>query len=126
MATIRQRLAVAGGPLGVGHHQRGRAGHPRLAHDQVAGGDDGGRRAELCALVYSDLDGDRLTIDSSIAIERTGSVIDRQVPALVDAATKTGNQRVVRLDERTVQAIEALRRERERYGPWMLQPGSGR
>lgn len=44
-------------------------------------------------------------------------------PALVDAATKTGNQRVVRLDERTVQAIETLRRERERYGPWMLQPG---
>ncbi len=83
----------------------------------------GARRAELCALVYRDLEGDRLTIDSSIAIERTGSVSDRQVPALVDAATKTGNQRVVRLDERTVQAIEALRGEREQYGPWMLQPG---
>jgi integrase len=84
----------------------------------------GARRAELCALVWSDLDGDRLTIDSSIEIERNGSVSDRQVhPALVDAATKTGNQRVVRLDERTVAAIEALRRERERYGPWMLQPG---
>lgn len=83
----------------------------------------GARRAELCALVYRDLDGDRLTIDSSIAIERTGSMSDRQVPALLDAATKTGNQRVVRLDERTVQAIEALRKERERYGPWMLQPG---
>jgi integrase len=83
----------------------------------------GARRAELCALVYRDLDGDRLTIDSSIAIERTGSVSDRQVPALLDAATKTGNQRVVRLDGRTVAAIEALRRERERYGPWMLQPG---
>ncbi len=48
---------------------------------------------------------------------------DRQVPALLDAATKTGNQRVVRLDERTVQAIEALRKERERFGPWILQPG---
>lgn len=83
----------------------------------------GARRSELCALVYRDLDSDRLTIDSSIAIERSGSVIDRQVPALVDAATKTGNQRVVRLDERTVQAIETLRAERERYGPWMLQPG---
>jgi integrase len=83
----------------------------------------GARRSELCALVYRDLDGDRLTIDSSIAIERSGSVSDRQVPALLDAATKTGNQRVVRLDERTVQAIEALRREREGYGPWMLQPG---
>ena len=83
----------------------------------------GARRAELCARVYRDLDGDRLAIDSSIAIERTGSVSDRQVPALLDAATKTGNQRVVRLDERTVHAIEALRREHERYGPWMLQPG---
>ena len=83
----------------------------------------GARRSELCALVYRDLGGDRLTIDSSIAIERTGSVDDRQVLALVDAATKTGNQRVVRLDERTVAAIKALRDERERYGPWMLQPG---
>ena len=83
----------------------------------------GARRAELCALVYRDLDGDRLTIDSSIAIERNGSMSDRQVPALLDAATKTGNQRVVRLDERTVQAIEALRKERERFGPWILQPG---
>lgn len=50
-------------------------------------------------------------------------MIDRQVPAPVDAATKTGNQRVVCHDERTVAAIEALRRERERYGPWMLQAG---
>ena len=83
----------------------------------------GARRSELCALVYRDLDGDRLTIDSSIAIERSGSVSDRQVPALIDAATKTGNQRVVRLDERTVQAVEGLRKQRERYGPWMLQPG---
>lgn len=83
----------------------------------------GARRSELCALAYRDLDGDRLTIDSSIAIERSGSVSDRQVPALVDAATKTGNQRVVRLDERTVAAIEALRAERERYRPWMLRPG---
>jgi integrase len=50
-------------------------------------------------------------------------VCSRQVPALLEAATKTGNKRVVRFDERTVQAIEALRAERERYGPWMLQPG---
>ena len=68
----------------------------------------GARRAELCALVCADLDGDRLTIDSSIAIERSGSVAHRQVPALIDAATKTGNRRVVRLDPQTVAAIEAL------------------
>jgi integrase len=83
----------------------------------------GARRAELCALVWSDLDGDRLTIDSSIEIERNGSRSDRQVPTLRDAATKTGNQRVVRLDEHTLEAVAALRGEREQYGPWMLHPG---
>lgn len=82
----------------------------------------GARRAELCALVRSDLDGGRLTIDSSIAIERSGSVVCRQVPALVDAATKTGNQRVVRLDPQTVAAIEALWSLSERWGPWLLSP----
>jgi len=45
------------------------------------------------------------------------------VPTLGDAARKTGNQRIVRLDGRTLQAVEALRAEREQYGPWMLQPG---
>jgi integrase len=83
----------------------------------------GARRSELCALVWTDLERDRLTIDSSISIERTGSVEDRQVPTLVDAATKTANQRVVRLDEQTVAMIEALRAEREQRGPWMLNPG---
>jgi integrase len=83
----------------------------------------GARRSELCALVWTDLEGDRLTIDSSISIERTGRVDDRQVPNLVDAATKTANQRTVRLDEQTVAMIEALRAEREQRGPWMLNPG---
>jgi integrase len=83
----------------------------------------GARRAELCALVWGDLDGDRLTIDSSIEIWRNGSRTDRQVPTLRDAATKTGNQRVVRLDERTLAAVDSLRAERQQYGPWMLQPG---
>ncbi len=83
----------------------------------------GARRAELCALVWTDVDGDRLTIDSSIEIVRSGSPDSRQVPALVDAATKTGNQRVVRLDEQTVAMIATLRSERERWGPWMLNPG---
>jgi integrase len=79
----------------------------------------GARRAELCALVCADLDGDRLTIDSSIAIERSGSV-DHRVPALVDAATKTGNQRVVRLDSQTVGVIKALWSLSEWCGPWLL------
>ena len=83
----------------------------------------GARRAELCALVWSDLDGDRLTIDSSIAIVRTGTTDDKRQPDLVDAATKTANQRTVRLDEQTIAMIEALRVEREQWGPWMLNPG---
>jgi integrase len=82
----------------------------------------GARRAELCALVCADLDGDRLTIDSSIAIERTGSIAQRQVPTLIDAATKTGNQRVVRLDAQTVAAVEDLWSLGEWWGPWLLTP----
>jgi integrase len=83
----------------------------------------GARRAELCALVWSDLDGDRLTIDSSIAIVRTGTTDDKRQPDLVDAATKTANQRTVRLDGQTIDMIEALRAERDQWGPWMLNPG---
>ncbi len=83
----------------------------------------GARRAELCALVWSDLDGDRLTIDSSIAIVRTGTTDDKRQPDLVDAATKTANQRTVRLDEQTIAMIEALRAVRKQWGPWMLNPG---
>ena len=140
--------AVAGGAVGMGVDERGRAGHPRPADGRSSLGDVGGggagrdrgrrpadpaagvafrlaaitgaRRAELCALVCTDLDGDRLTIDSSIAIERSGSIAHRQVPALIDAATKTGNRRVVRLDPQTVAAIEALWSLSEWWGPWLL------
>ena len=83
----------------------------------------GARRSELCALVWSDVNGDRLTIDSSIAIEREGSINDKRKPALTDGATKTANQRTVRLDPRTMAAIQSLRVEREKWGPWMLNPG---
>ena len=83
----------------------------------------GARRAELCALRWSDLEGYRLTIDSSIEIVRRGSVADKRKPTLLDSATKTANRRVVRLDARTVTAFEALQAERERWGPWVLQAG---
>jgi integrase len=86
----------------------------------------GARRAELCALRWSDLAGDRLTIDSSIEIVRRGSVTSKQSPTLVDAATKTPNQRVVRLDERTVVAFETLRAERERWVRGCCSRGSAR
>jgi len=83
----------------------------------------GARRAELCALVWSDLDGDRLTIDSSIAIVRTGTADDERQPELVDAPTKTANQRAARPDGQTIAMVGALRAEREQWGPWMLNPG---
>ena len=83
----------------------------------------GARRAELCALRWGDLVGDRLTIDSSIEIVRLGSVAEKRKPNLIDAATKTANRRTVRLDARTVALFEDLRRERERWGPWVLQVG---
>ncbi len=83
----------------------------------------GARRAELCALRWTDLVGDRLTVDSSIEIVRLGSVADKRKPTLVDAATKTANRRTVRLDPRTVAMFEGLRDERQRWGPWVLQIG---
>ena len=81
------------------------------------------RRAELCALVWTDLDGDRLTIDSSIEIARSGSAGNNQRPAFVDTATKTGNQRTVRIDAHTIALVDALRSDGERWGPWMLNAG---
>ena len=86
----------------------------------------GARRSELCALRWSDLQEDRLTIDSSIEIVRSGSVGDKRRPTFRDAATKTANRRVVRLDARTIEAFNRLRGERERWGPWVLQAGSAR
>lgn len=41
----------------------------------------GGRRSELAALRWEDLDGDRLAIDSSVAIIRHGTPEDRKRPA---------------------------------------------
>ncbi|MEO5900307.1 MAG: site-specific integrase [Ilumatobacteraceae bacterium] len=83
----------------------------------------GARRSELCALRWTDLRQDRLTIDSSIEIVRSGSVGDKRRPTLRDAATKTANRRVVRLDARTIDAFNGLRDARERWGPWVLQTG---
>ncbi len=113
----------------MGSNQCRCLGDARPSQDAAALGDAGRRRAsgdrrsELCALVWSDVHSDRLTIDSSIAIEREGSINDKRKPALTDGATKTANQRTVRLDPRTVAAIESLGVEREKWGPWMLNPG---
>jgi integrase len=85
----------------------------------------GARRAELAALRWEDLDGDRLTIDSAIGTIRSGSRGDPSDPILEDAPTKTANIRTVTLDPETVQALEARRAERERYSPWMFSLDDG-
>lgn len=83
----------------------------------------GARRAELAALRWDDLDGDRLTIDSSVAIIRHGHRGAPSQPTLSDDATKTANWRVITLDRVTIEAIDALRAERGEWGPWMLNIG---
>ena len=83
----------------------------------------GARRAELAALRWDDLEGDRLTIDSSVAIIRHGSRDDPRPPTLSDDPTKTANRRTVTLDPTTLAAIAALREQREGLGPWMLNVG---
>ncbi|MGI9053901.1 MAG: tyrosine-type recombinase/integrase [Ilumatobacteraceae bacterium] len=79
----------------------------------------GARRAELAALQWTDLRDGMLTIDSAIEIVSCGE----GVREFRDAATKTANTRTVTLDSDTVTAIEALRVQREQYGPWMFGLG---
>lgn len=74
------------------------------------------RRAELAALRWDDLDGDRLTVDSSVARDSG----EAGASVLVDAPTKTANRRLVRLDADTVAAIEALRQERSVISPYLF------
>ena len=80
----------------------------------------GARRAELAALKWTDLKGDKLTIDSAIAVEERGERGIAGTSVLVDAPTKTGNRRRMTLDADTVGMIERLRDEREHCGPWMF------
>jgi integrase len=79
----------------------------------------GARRAELAALQWTDLHDVMLTIDSAIEFASSGD----GTREFRDAATKTANTRTVTLDPDTVAAVEALRREREPYGPWMFGLG---
>ena len=83
----------------------------------------GARRSELAALRWDDLDGDRLTIDSSLAIARHGTAEDRREPTLIDAPTKTGNRRTVRLDAVTLDVLASARHVWGEYGPWVLAAG---
>ena len=79
----------------------------------------GARRAELASLRWTDLDGDQLLIDSAIEVIRNGD----GKPELHEAATKTANSRTVTIDPETLAMINALRVEREPYGPWMFGLG---
>jgi integrase len=79
----------------------------------------GARRAELAALQWTDLRDAQLTIDSAIEFDSGGD----GTRVFRDAATKTADTRTVTLDSDTVAAIEALRRDREPYGPWMFGLG---
>jgi integrase len=79
----------------------------------------GARRAELAALQWSELSDGMLTIDSAIEFVSSRDSIRE----FGDAATKTANTRTVTLDPDTVAAIEALRRERDPYGPWIFGLG---
>ncbi len=83
----------------------------------------GARRSELAALRWEDVDGERLTIDSSLVIVRHGSREDRLTPTLLDEATKTANRRTVTLDAATVDRLGALSGLYGSLGPWVLSAG---
>jgi integrase len=83
----------------------------------------GARRSELAALRWDDLDGDRLTIDSSLAILRHGTREVRTIPTLRDDPTKTANRRTVTLDRTTVTTLAELKSVQRAYGPWILSVG---
>lgn len=85
------------------------------------GTDARGRPTQISRTVrgWTDVDDNgMLTIDSAIEVIRPGEQRE-----LRDAPTKTGNARRLTLDPDTLNAIWALRREREPYGPWMFGVG---
>ncbi len=83
----------------------------------------GARRSELAALRWDDLQDDRLTIDSSLAIIRHGRAGSPATPTLRDDPTKTANHRTVSLDPTTVDQLHQLRQDYARFGPWILAVG---
>jgi integrase len=80
----------------------------------------GARRAELAALRWTDLDGDKLTIERAIAVIRRQEHLGD--PILREEPTKTGNRRVVSVDSATIErwrAVEAIRTAAG-AGPWVF------
>jgi integrase len=80
----------------------------------------GARRAELAALRWTDVEDGMLTIDSAVEVIRH----EGGPRELRDAPTKTANTRTLTLDPDTLDAIAALRGDREPYGPWMFGLGT--
>ena len=76
----------------------------------------GARRAEIAALRWDDLDGHRLTIDSSITVRRD----ERGAARLVDAGSSAARARTICIDGITARMIERLRAEREELGPYLF------
>jgi integrase len=74
------------------------------------------RRAELAALRWDEIEGDRLTVDSSVAIIRRPG----EPPTVVDAPTKTANRRTIRLDAETAARLAALRDRRRLGQPYLF------
>lgn len=76
----------------------------------------GARRSELAALRWDDLAGNRLRIDSSVAVLRRSG----EEPELVDDVTKTANRRTVTLDNATVDMWQAYRSSFVDPGEWVF------
>ena len=75
------------------------------------------RRAELAALQWGDLEGDRLTVDKAVELVQTSQ---RRQPELRLAPTKTANRRRIRLDPQTLVELGVLRAERESVSPFLF------
>ena len=75
------------------------------------------RRGEIAALQWTDFGGRTLTVDSALVVDRNGDET-----RIVDTPTKTGGRRTITLDAETIGLVEALRHEREAFGPWLCGP----
>jgi integrase len=80
------------------------------------------RRAELAALQWADLQGDRLTVDKAVELVRTA---EPRHPQLRLAPTKTANRRRLRLDPRTLAEITELQAERQKVSPFVFSLEQG-
>jgi integrase len=73
------------------------------------------RRAELAALRWDEVLGDRLTVDSSVETVRGSGG-----PEYRDSPTKTANTRTIPLDPETVRLLNELRVSREAVSPYVF------